>query len=187
MKHRCERGSDGDGGSVSASRLASSAVVKEAAVKVVLPSDQVRKLARALARARTSESGGQLFGEQLAPSSFRVTDLTVQRQPGSFASFVVDVDEAARAATAFFRRTGHDYSRHNYIGEWHSHPSFAVQPSSKDSNTMRELVTAEDFVGSFAVLMIARLDGIELQAGAWLYNPGGYEQPVTLEIQDGRQ
>lgn len=141
----------------------------------------------ALARAGTSETGGQLFGEQIAPSSFRVTDLTVQSRRGSFASFVVDVVEAARAAMAFFRRTGHEYLRHNYIGEWHSHPSFAVEPSSKDSHTMRQLVSDEDFAGSFAVLMIVRLDGPELRKGAWLFDPRGREQAVTLEIEHDRQ
>ena len=151
-------------------------------MKVILPSDQIRKLTTALARAGSSESGGQLFGEQLAPSRFRVTDLTVQSRPGSFASFIVDLVEAGRAAVAFFRRTRHDYSRHNYIGEWHSHPSFAVEPSPKDSNTMRGLVAAEDFAGSFAVLMIVRLDGIELRTGAWLFDPSGHEQLTNRKI-----
>lgn len=154
-------------------------------MKVILPNDQVQKLVTALTRAGTSETGGQLFGEQLAPSSFRITDLTVQSRPGSFASFIVDVVEAGKAALAFFRRTGHDYARHNYIGEWHSHPSFAVEPSRKDSNTMRDLVDAEDFAGSFAVLVIARLDGPKLRTGTWLYDPRGGEQSVTLEIEDG--
>ena len=156
-------------------------------MKVILPGDQVRKLAGALARAGASETGGQLFGEQLAPSRFLVTDLTVQSRPGSFASFVVDVVEAARAALAFFRRTGHNYSRHNYIGEWHSHPSFPVTPSTKDTETMRELVAAEDFAGSFAVLMIVRLDEGELRTGAWLFDPTGHEQAVSLEVEDGHQ
>ncbi len=154
-------------------------------MKVTLPNEQVQKLVTALERAGTSESGGQLFGEQLAPSQFRVTDLTVQSRRGSFASFIVDVVEAGKAALGFFRRTGHNYARHNYIGEWHSHPSFAVEPSTKDANTMRDLVGAEDFAGSFAVLMIARLDGPKLRTGAWLYDPRGNEQRVTLEFEDG--
>lgn len=153
-------------------------------MKVILPSSEVRKLRIALARAGRSERGGQLFGEQLAPSRFRVTDLTVQRRQGSFATFIVDLVEAGRAAMAFFRRTGHDYSRHNYIGEWHSHPSFAVEPSAKDSETMRDLVAAETFVGTFAVLLIARLDGTELTTGAWVFDPQGHERSISLEIED---
>ena len=156
-------------------------------MRVMLPHDQTRKLTRALERAGRSEIGGQLFGEQIAPSRFRVTDLSVQSRVGSFAGFVVDLVDAARAAVAFFRRTGHDYSRHNYIGEWHSHPSFAVSPSPKDSNTMRQLVGSPDFVGSFAVLLIARLDDGVLRTGAWLFDPLGREDAVELEIEDVRE
>jgi hypothetical protein len=154
-------------------------------MKLVLPRDERVKLLNALARSGSSESGGQMFGEQLAPSYFRIAELTVQTQRGTFASFVVDVVEAARSAVAFFRRTGHNYRRHNYLGEWHSHPSFAVVPSTKDSNTMRALVSADDFVGTFAVLMIARLDEVELQVAAWLYDPLGRDEAVTLELEDG--
>lgn len=153
-------------------------------MKLHLPSDQTGKLARALVRAGTSEIGGQLFGEQLAPSNFRITELTIQSRPGTFARFVVDLVEAGRAAVDFFRRTAHDYARHNYIGEWHSHPSFAIQPSPIDANTMRELVASEDFKGSFAVLMIVRLDGAELRTGAWVFDGERHEESVTLEVEN---
>lgn len=153
-------------------------------MNLVLPLDQRRKLEAALEHAGALETGGQLFGEQLAPSSFKVVELTTQRRRGSFARFIVDVVEAGKAALAFFRRTNHNYARYNYIGEWHSHPSFSVQPSSTDAKTMRELVASADFRGTFAVLMIARLDGADLQARAWLYDPRGHELSVNLEVED---
>src|SRR5688572_23060176 len=92
-------------------------------VQIRLASDHVQRLRAALARAGRRETGGQLFGEQLAISYFRVTELTVQARPGTFARFLVDVFQAARDALNFFDRTGHEYRRFNYIGEWHSHPS----------------------------------------------------------------
>lgn len=155
-------------------------------MQVLLPSDQARKLTEALARAGTQEIGGQMFGEQLAPSHFRIVELTVQQQLGSFARFVVDLLQAARDAFRFFERTSHDYTRYNYLGEWHSHPSFAVSPSGTDASTMRELVTDEEFRGHFAVLMIVRLDGDVLKSGAWVFDPQGRELSVTLEIEDDR-
>jgi hypothetical protein len=53
-----------------------------------LPHRQVAMLKEALAGAGTREIGGQIFGEQLEPSNFRITELTVQRRMGSFARFV---------------------------------------------------------------------------------------------------
>lgn len=152
-------------------------------MKITVAADQAEKLVAALRRSGIKETGGQLFGEQLAPSNFRVTDLTVQSRPGTFARFVVDLLQAAKDAVRFFDRTEHRYTRYNYIGEWHSHPSFAVQPSGPDVGAMRGIVRDPRFAGSFAVLMIVRLDAETLTAGAWVFDPQGAERPVTLEVK----
>ncbi|MCK1628296.1 Mov34/MPN/PAD-1 family protein [Bradyrhizobium sp. 160] len=151
-------------------------------MKIALAPDQTHRLVAALKQAGVKEIGGQLFGEQLAPSDFRVTELTVQSRPGTFARFIVDLLQAARDAVRFFDRTEHRYTRYNYIGEWHSHPSFAVQPSGTDVATMRDLVRDSQFVGYFAILMIVRLDAEALTAGAWLFDPQGAERAVSLEV-----
>ncbi len=151
-------------------------------MRLQLPSDQLRALRTALERAGTSEIGGQMYGEQLAPSDFRITDLTFQRRPGTFARFVVDLVQAARDALRFFDRTEHRYTRYNYIGEWHSHPSFEVRPSSPDVATMRGMVGDRGFRGTFAVLMIVRFDDLNVTCGGWLFDPQGREQPVTVEL-----
>jgi proteasome lid subunit RPN8/RPN11 len=42
--------------------------------------------------------------------------------------------------------TGHDFSRYNYLGEWHSHPRFGLYPSADDvsaKNTVMEIVRRE--------------------------------------------
>jgi hypothetical protein len=154
-------------------------------VKVKLANEQINDLMAALARAGSREIGGQLFGEQLAPSEFKVTEMTIQAKVGSFARFVVDLLQAARDALRFFDRTAHRYAQFNYIGEWHSHPSFAVSPSHTDAETMRQLVRDPDFRGTFAVLMIVRLDGKTLSSGAWLFEPAGLERVVDLEVLHG--
>jgi hypothetical protein len=150
-------------------------------VRLRLPSDQLVKLQLALRDAGTKEIGGQMFGEQLAPSDFLASELTFQKRPGTFARFVVDLIQAARDAVRFFDRTEHRYTRFNYIGEWHSHPSFEVHPSGPDVAAMRSIVNDHEFRGNFAVLMIVRLDPDRLHLGGWLFDPSGREQPVALE------
>ncbi len=154
-------------------------------MRMRIANDQIEKLRPALRLAGTKEIGGQLFGEQLAPSDFCITELSIQARRGSFARFVVDLVEAGRNALRFFDRTEHQYKRFNYIGEWHSHPSFDVEPSNKDVETMMNLVTDPTFKGSFAVLMIVRLDDDELAMGAWLFNPHGSARPIDLETHRG--
>lgn len=150
-------------------------------MRLRLPADQVAFLRDALRRAETKEIGGQIFGEQLAPSDFVATELTFQKRPGTFARFVVDLIQAAGDAVRFFDRTAHQYTRYNYIGEWHSHPSFGVRPSDIDVAAMRRLVSDPEFMGRFAVLLITRLDGNKLNCGAWLFDPGGPVIAITLE------
>lgn len=152
-------------------------------MRLRLPNDQTVVLRDALRRAGGKEVGGQIFGEQLAPSDFVATELTFQKRPGSLARFVVDLIQAARDAIRFFDRTEHRYARFNYIGEWHSHPSFEVRPSDVDLTAMRRLVRDPSFRGRFAVLMITRLDSDRLTCGAWLFDPAGPEFAVSLEHQ----
>ncbi len=150
-------------------------------MRLRMSSEQLSSLRAALTRAGTNEIGGQLFGEQLAPSDFRVLQVTFQKRQGTFARFLVDLMQAARDAVHFFDRTKHRYARFNYIGEWHSHPSFEVEPSATDVGTMLSLVEDPDFHGTFAVLMIARLDGSRrVTCRAWVFDPAGDEE-VELE------
>ena len=152
-------------------------------MRLRLPNDQLALLREALQRAGKKEIGGQIFGEQLAPSDFLASELTFQKRPGTFARFVVDLLQAARDAVRFFDRTKHHYQRFNYIGEWHSHPSFEVRPSDVDLTAMRRFVSDPSFDGRFAVLMITRLDGDHLTSGAWLFDPAAAEFAITLEQQ----
>lgn len=125
-------------------------------MELLLPHSTHKKLLRALERAGTRESGGILLGEHVGPERFRVVDLTVQTD-GSFARFVRALIAAAAALRDFFARTSHDYRRFNYLGEWHSHPSFSTEPSQQDRRSMQEIVDDREVGANFAVLLIVRL------------------------------
>ena len=114
------------------------------------------KLRGALRAAGSREIGGVLMGEQIAPGHFRVVDLSIDSQTGGRAHFVRSSEAHTEALSAFFRDTGHQYDRFNYLGEWHSHPRFAVTPSTQDVASMLDLVEGERGI-EFAVLLIVRL------------------------------
>ncbi|EPN2804862.1 Mov34/MPN/PAD-1 family protein [Serratia marcescens] len=113
-------------------------------------------LRKALKAAGCREIGGVMMGEQIAPGHFRVVDLSIDSQTGGKAHFVRDSEAHNEALDAFFQRTGHQYDRFNYLGEWHSHPRFSVIPSSQDIASMIDLVEGERGI-EFAVLLIVRL------------------------------
>ena len=97
-----------------------------------------------------------LFAEQLAVAHFRVVDFSLSAHSGSRTTFVRDPKQHRQALDDFFCRTGHDFSRFNYLGEWHSHPSFSTHPSLDDIETMTDLVENNEET-TFAALMIVRL------------------------------
>lgn len=152
---------------------------------VSVPSDVQQTLCKALASAGSNECGGILMGEHVGPDHFTVRQLTVQGG-GRLASFVRSTRSAFRALSEYFRQSGHDYTRFNYLGEWHSHPSFSVQPSSTDHRSMLDIVTNAKVGANFVVLLIFRLaDRDRLEGSAHTYLPDGTFTASTLVLEEG--
>lgn len=134
-----------------------------------LPHEQRVRLKSLLRRSGRREIGGVLMGEQLAPDHFRIVDFSVDRISGSAAHFVRSPEHHRSALDAFFARTNADYRRFNYLGEWHSHPSFPVHPSPEDVLSMADLVRGERDI-TFATLMIVRLRYfLHLEVGCYMF------------------
>lgn len=149
-----------------------------------LPRDQAEELCRELESAGCREIGGILMGEQLAPSHFRVTEMTFQRQGGMFARFVRNARLALVALQHFFTRTGHRYQRYNYLGEWHSHPSFEPKPSDTDHESMIDVACHQNTGANFVLLLITRLSrNDQLEASVTVYLPDGSVGPGILDIE----
>jgi hypothetical protein len=115
------------------------------------------RLRQALRQAGRREIGGMLFAEQLAPAHFQLMDFSLDLYSGSRVHFRRDPQAHQLAMNAFFEKTGRDFGRFNYLGEWHSHPSFSVAPSIEDTETMQSLVENRTWTISFALLLIVRL------------------------------
>jgi len=115
------------------------------------------RLRAALAKAGRREIGGMLMGEQLGPDHFRIVDFSIDAFSGSHSHFRRDPALHQKTLDEFFDRIGRNYQRFNYLGEWHSHPSFSVYPSVEDAETMTDIVENDDSVITFAALLIVRL------------------------------
>jgi len=125
-------------------------------MQITLPSEIIGKMRRHMIFAGRREIGGMIMGEEIGDQKFRIVDFSVDIRSGTRSSFIRDADEHEEALSKFFERTGANYCRFNYLGEWHTHPSFSVQPSANDIRAMQDLVDGTGGV-NFAVLFIARL------------------------------
>ncbi|QOZ36360.1 Mov34/MPN/PAD-1 family protein [Bradyrhizobium sp. CCBAU 53421] len=154
-------------------------------MKLILPVDLVGRLRKELRTAGDREIGGVLVGEHLHDATFRLADLSVQRSGGSVAHFVRDVEQNSTFLRDFFARTGNDYQRFNYLGEWHSHPRFNALPSGQDLRTMQDIVESPDVGAHFAVLLIVSLRrrGV-LELSAVAFRPGTSPESVDVVMED---
>lgn len=152
-------------------------------LRITVPHNLQNGLRSALLKAGNRECGGVLMAEHVGVNHFSVREITVQK-PGGLASFVRSLANAVTAVHAFCRTTGNDFTRFNYLGEWHSHPLFSVQPSSTDHATMRSLATDITVGANFAVLLIFRLNGGVLEGSAHTYLPDGSIHQSELDLEN---
>jgi len=152
-------------------------------MRLKLPRDQANRLKSLLGKARHREIGGVLMGEQIAVGCFRIVDFSVDEHTGSAAHFVRSPEDHKAALDAFFTRTGRDYARFNYLGEWHSHPSFSTRPSREDVSAMTDLVTGERSI-DFSVLLIARLRFLRrLDVSSFVFSRHAPPQRATVNCE----
>ena len=155
-------------------------------MRIRVPAFVIEKLGRELKAARGQEIGGVLVAERLGGDEFLIADLSVQCSGGSRLYFERDPAEHRAFLANFFQRTGHDYGRFNYFGEWHSHPNVDAVPSVKDVLSMQEIVMDPAVNTPFAVLLIARkrlFRGLDLSATE--FRPDRYPSSATLLAGDG--
>jgi integrative and conjugative element protein (TIGR02256 family) len=162
-------------------------------MQLLLPAPVLKRLDHELRCARRNEIGGLLLGEHLGGEVFSVVDFSVQRSGGSFSHFTRNPEEHRAELQRFFAETGNDYARFNYLGEWHSHPSFEAVPSGTDILTMQSIVEDPDVGVNFLILLVCRM-GVrrrrKIELSAMAFRPGALPQtvPVSFEqqAQDGR-
>lgn len=151
-------------------------------LRITVPRDIQQTLSAALVRAGNRECGGVLLGEHVGPNHFAVRSLTVQKH-GAIAFFVRRIMAAIKAIKEFCAANENNFTRFNYLGEWHSHPQFTAHPSANDHATMRNLVMDAQVGANFVVLLIFRLQGGGLEGSAHTYLPDGSMHPSLLEME----
>ncbi len=155
-------------------------------LQLILPTDVQTALTCALTHAGVRECGGVLLGEHVGIDQFLVRMVTMQR-PGTVTSFVRNLSGVATSIKRFCAKHGNDFRRFNYLGEWHSHPSFSVQPSSTDHCSMLDIVTTPQVGANFVVLLIIKLDASgQLEGSAHTYLPDGRYGCSTLVFESRR-
>ncbi len=159
-------------------------------MQLLLAPQVSERLQRELRRAGRREIGGLLMGEHVVDELFRVVEISVQRAGGTDASFLRRPGDHKAQLQKFFAATGNDYARFNYLGEWHSHPSFEPLPSGTDLQAMQSLVEDPEVGANFLVLLVCKRGAggaIEATATAFRALNGPHAVPIAIELETGEQ
>lgn len=151
--------------------------------KIVIPNEISSILTKELRFAGSREVGGLLIGEDMGNAMFRVSGVTVQRYGGTNCSFVRSMAHSQELERVL-GKTSDDFTRHNYLGEWHSHPGCDLQPSEQDCDAMWDIVEDQEVGANFAVLLIVKLKLGCLVGAANLFLPGRRVIPAALVMEE---
>lgn len=154
---------------------------------LTIPKSITKSLRQSLRSAGNREIGGILLAQQLEDDSFRLIEHTVDQRVGTSSTFRRSVTQHSNALDEFLERHEHEFRKFNYLGEWHSHPTFSVQPSLKDHDTMQSIVGGNGGL-PFAVLLIVRLDyWFQLRASATVFRRDYESSPMELIFEKKAQ
>lgn len=149
-------------------------------MKVELAKNVRSRMLSSLKKAGSREIGGLLMAEQVKRGEFRIVDFSLDDFTGSTDQFVRSPEHHRVALNDFFSRTGNDYSRYNYLGEWHSHPNHAPFPSVTDVHSMQELLDEERSIPFAILLIVKRGWWRKFHCSAMLF--GQEEEPSNIEV-----
>ncbi len=156
-------------------------------MKLLVPKRLIDKL-RSNLRGRRSEIGGILVGEHIEGETFRLSDISFQLSGGNVVHFIRDPAHHKDFLQDFFDSTGRDYDRFNYIGEWHSHPSFEPLPSGEDIATMFDILANPNVGVNFGILIIARLGSLSrVELSATLFQTGIPPKSISVAVEDDQE
>jgi len=156
---------------------------KKTEIRFEIERDAYDRINKALEEYADFEIGGMLIGYQRDHNHFSISEATVADDIGQFriASFIREPKKSIRVLVRRFKK-----QRHNYIGEWHSHPSFALYPSTNDMATMKGIIRDPDYGVNFALLIIAKLKRGEAQMAGFLFlqRIDGFAQATVTSKSD---
>jgi proteasome lid subunit RPN8/RPN11 len=125
-----------------------------------------------------NETKGALFAEKLDDETYKVEAVYFEKKVGTFAFVTLFNNERYKKFCAnYFNKYKNQYEIHNYIGDWHSHPSFSCVPSLYDKNeVIKDLKNSN---ANFLIQLIVKIEKNCLVGNAFLYN----NQVTALKIK----
>lgn len=152
-------------------------------MKIIIREEIADRILNQVRKYSPNETKGALFAHKIDDNTFEIEDVYFEKRIGSFV--FVSLENSLRYKKfqkEYDRKHHYDYRNHNYIGDWHSHPSFALFPSGYDSNEVVDELKESN--ANFLIQIIVQEKENKLIGNCFLYNSSVTAKQIELEIQN---
>ena len=148
-------------------------------MKIIIQNDVKTKLYEALTKAGINEIKGACFAYNSSPNVFEIEEVYISPVQGTFAfSNLIINYKYKKFERDYFKRHNYDYEKHNYIGDWHSHPSFDCIPSQYDIKEVLDELSKSN--ANFLIQLILKIENGKLIGNCYYYN--SKEKTIKCEL-----
>lgn len=125
-------------------------------MKIIVQKTVTNKIIAALIKARKKETKGACFAYRSSNDCYYIEDIFISREKGTFFFSNLKANfQYRRFEKKYHKKHKFDYLNHNYVGDWHSHPSFECVPSNYDKREVEDELAHSN--ANFLIQLIVKM------------------------------
>ncbi len=150
-------------------------------MEIIIPKKISLILIKQISKHSPLETKGALFAEDLGNDTFKIDEVYLEPKPGTttFVKLYIN-QEYLSFQKNYHKFRKNNFSKYNYIGDWHSHPLFECLPSSYDVSEVEEDIKKSNAI--FLVQIILKVLKGRLVGNAFYYTRETSAKKVKLSI-----
>ena len=151
-------------------------------MKIIIKKEVANKIKEKILDDMPNESKGACFAYHKDEEVFEIIDTYISKYKGTkfFANLIVN-RKYKKFEKLFYKSKGHDYKHYNYIGDWHSHPSFECVPSIFDKKEIDDELNHSN--AYFLIQIILKVKEGLLLGRCFLYNDVDCGKEIEMVIE----
>lgn len=150
-------------------------------MKIIIPKNFSNKIFERIKETAPNETKGALFAQKINDNLYVVDDVYFEKKVGSFAFVELYNNKIYQQfQRKYHEKHNNDFKNHNYIGDWHSHPSFECYPSGFDQLEVQADLQQSN--ARFLIQTILKIKDDKLVGNCFLYNDIVNALKIEFEI-----
>ncbi len=152
-------------------------------MEIIIPKEITLRLIKQISKYSPLETKGALFAEDLGNDTFKIDEVYLEPKPGTTTFVKLYINhEYVTFQKNYHKLRNNNFSKYNYIGDWHSHPLFECYPSSYDVSEVEKDMKQSNAI--FLVQLILKVFNGKLVGNAFYYSHEKSAKRIKLTIQN---